>query len=153
MHRVMLGIGSCEQVTVLNITKKKKNSLGTGILDLGCWGSIYSLVMADRSWNRSRFVLSIRWDVDNFNNWTTQKLIKELSKLGIRVPANIGKPVMKKLYLENRTSLSTNTDIRMINNRSNNNALTADIVPPNADSIIAENNNLLNDDSERLGFL
>lgn len=60
---------------------------------------------------------------------------------------------MKKLYLENRTSLSTNTDIRMINNRSNNNALTADIVPPNADSIIAENNNLLNDDSERLGFL
>lgn len=91
--------------------------------------------------------------MDNFNNWTTQKLIKELSKLGIRVPANIGKRVMKKLYLENRTSLSTNTDIRMINNRSNNNALTADIVPPNADSIIAENNNLLNDDSERLGFL
>lgn len=91
--------------------------------------------------------------MDNFNNWTTQKLIKELSKLGIRVPVNIGKPVMKKLYLENRTSLSTNTDIRMINNRSNNNALTADIVPPNADSIIAENNNLLNDDSERLGFL
>uniref|UniRef100_K1R0X9 Uncharacterized protein n=1 Tax=Magallana gigas TaxID=29159 RepID=K1R0X9_MAGGI len=60
---------------------------------------------------------------------------------------------MKKLYLENRTSLSTNTDIRMINNGLNNNALTADIVPPNADSIIAENNNLLNDDSERLGFL
>lgn len=91
--------------------------------------------------------------MDNFNNWTTQKLIKELSKLGIRVPANIEKPVMKKLYLENRTSLSTNTDIRMINNGSNNNALTADIVPPNADSIIVENNNLLNDDSERLGFL
>lgn len=150
----MLGIGSCEQVTVLNITKKKKILLALGFsIWCSCWGSNYSLVMADRSWNRSRFVLSIRWDVDNFNNWTTQKLIKELSKLGIRVPANIGKPVMKKLYLENRTSLSTNTDIRMINNRSNNNALTADIVPPNADSIIAENNNLLNDDSERLGFL
>lgn len=35
MHRVMLGIGLCEQVTVLNITKKKKIllALGFSILD------------------------------------------------------------------------------------------------------------------------
>lgn len=60
---------------------------------------------------------------------------------------------MKKFYLENRIFFSTNIDIRMINNRSNNNVLIVDIVFSNVDFIIAENNNLFNDDFERFGFL
>lgn len=91
---------------------------------------------------------SNRLAMDNFKSWTMQKLIKELSKLSIRVPANIRKAVMKKLYFENRTSPSPNTDIRMNSNGLNDNTTTADIVPLNADSI-EENNTPLNDDSER----
>lgn len=60
---------------------------------------------------------------------------------------------MKKFYLENRIFFSTNIDIRMINNGSNNNVLIVDIVFSNVDFIIAENNNLFNDDFERFGFL
>lgn len=58
--------------------------------------------MADRSRNRNRRIQSNRWDDGHINNWTTQRYIEELAKLGIRVPSNIGKVVLKKLYLENQ---------------------------------------------------
>lgn len=87
---------------------------------------------------------SNRWNKGNLNNLTMQRFISELSKLGIRVPANIRKVEMKKLYMENRTSPSTNADIQINNNVLDDKATTADTIPPNLDSIIEDNNTPLN---------
>lgn len=45
---------------------------------------------------------------------------------------------MKKLYLENRTSLSRNAEIRMKKNVSDDGTMTADTVPPNVYSNIED---------------
>lgn len=92
--------------------------------------------MADRSRNRNRRIQSNRWDDGHINNWTTQRYIEELAKLGIRVPSNIGKVVMKKLYLENQGMPPANSSDARININSGDGENTnAASDPPSAEPI------------------
>ena len=98
--------------------------------------------MADRARSRRRLTSSNRWDESNPNNWTTERYIEELAKLGIRVPANIGKVVMKKLYLEYRGIPPTNTDAWISVESREEDVANAVIVPPSTESITENNNRI-----------
>ncbi|CAC5365158.1 unnamed protein product [Mytilus coruscus] len=67
--------------------------------------------MASRRNSRNQPYSNRHLDLNNRDNWTSQQLRIKLQQLGIVVPKNVAKTVLKQFYLENKDRQNSNGNI------------------------------------------
>ncbi|CAC5394326.1 unnamed protein product [Mytilus coruscus] len=67
--------------------------------------------MASRRNSRNQPYSNRNLDLNNPDNWTSQQLRIKLQQLGIVVPKNVAKTVLKQFYLENKDRQNSNGNI------------------------------------------
>ncbi|CAC5395185.1 unnamed protein product [Mytilus coruscus] len=71
------------------------------------------IIMASRRNSRNQPYSNRHLDLNNPDNWTSQQLRIKLQQLGIVVPKNVAKTVLKQFYLENKDRQNSNGNIAL----------------------------------------